>query len=507
MVARSAANSYRTILRSSSIMGATSVASIVISLARMKIVAILLGPAGVGLLGLLQNLMQAGAGVAAMGLGTVAVRQVAKAHGDGRTEEVVIARRAVLRGTLILAPLGAAAVFLLREPIARLVLADAGQTANVGWLAVGVALTVACGSQGALLNGMRRIGDLARLQIASALVSSALGVGALLLWGGAGLIWFVLAAPLASFVLGRHFLAHSGAVQAPPTPWRQIVAQWRIMLPLGTAFMIAALVGDGSLLVARSLVQRELGAENLGYFQAAWAIGMTYLGLVLGAMGTEYYPRLSACINDPSAACRLVNEQTEVALLLAAPAVIALLALSPWVVRLLYTNEFVPAVDILRWQLLGDVLKVMSWPLGFVIVAAGAGRTFILSESIGPAVYIAGVALGLALVGVVATGIAFLAMYAVYLPVVYWVARWRIGFRWAPSVAAHGAIFFLIACGVSALGHWSQPLAALIGLPAAGLIGIYALGRLGQMAELSGLAGHLAALARSSTERLGIRHG
>ena len=105
---------------------------------------------------------------------------------------------------------------------------------------------------------------------------------------------------------------------------------------------------------------------------------MTYLGFVLGAMGTDYYPRLSACIHDPAAACRLVNEQTEVALLLTAPALIALLAVSPWLIPLLYTAEFAPAVGILHFQLLGDLLKVMSWPLGFVILAAGAGRTFIL---------------------------------------------------------------------------------------------------------------------------------
>ncbi|MFZ1110082.1 MAG: O-antigen translocase [Rhodomicrobium sp.] len=500
-------NSYRTILRSSSIMGAASVANIVISLVRMKIVAVLLGPAGIGLVGLLCNLMQAGASVAAMGLGAVGVRQVAEAHGNGRHDDVAIARRALLWGTLVLAALGAAVVFLLREPIARLVLADAGQAGNVGWLAVGVALTVASGSQGALLNGMRRIGDLAWLQIASALLSSALGVGALLLWGGAGLTGFVLSAPLATFVLGHYFVARSGAVRAPPTPRRQVVAQWRIMIPLGAAFMISGLVTTGGFLVVRSLVRRELGAEELGYFQAAWAIGMTYLAFVLGAMGTDYYPRLSGCIGDPAAASRLVNEQTEVALLLTAPPLIAVLALSPWIVRLLYTNEFGPAVDILHWQLLGDLLKVMSWPLGFVMLAAGAGRTFIFSESIALAVYVGGVALGLALVGVVATGIAFLAMYAVLLPIVYWLARRRIGFRWTPSIVVHGAIFFGVACGVSAVSRWSEPMAAVIGLTAAGLIAPYALGRLGRMAELSGPVGHLAALARSSTERLGIRHG
>jgi PST family polysaccharide transporter len=451
--------------------------------------------------------MQAWAGVAAMGIDAVGVRQVAEAHGNGHHDDVVIIRRALLSGALILAALGATVVFLLREPIARLALADTGHAGNVGWLAFGVALTVASGSQAALLNGMRRIGDLAWLQIASSLVSSALGVGALLLWGRAGLIWYVLSVPAATFLLGRYFLARLGAVRAPPTPWRQIVAQWRIMITFGAAFLVSGLVTTGGFLVVRSLVQRELGADDLGYFQAAWAIGMTYLSFVLEAMGKDYYPRLSASIGDAASACRLVNQQTEVALLLTAPALIALLALSPWVVRLLYTNEFGPAADILHWQLLGDLLKVMSWPLGFVILAAGAGRTYIFSESIGLAVYVAGTAFGLALAGVMATGIAFLAMYVVYLPVVYWLARWRIGFRWTPAVVAYGATFSIVACGVSALSRWSEPIAVVIGLSAAGLIGIYALGRLGQMAELSGPVGRLAALARSSTERLGIRHG
>jgi PST family polysaccharide transporter len=481
-------------------MGGASVINVLISLVRMKVVAVLLGPAGVGLIGLLHNLMQAASGVAAMGLGTVGVRQIAESHGNGRTDDVVLARRALLWGTVLLAPIGAVAVYLLREPIARLVLADPGQGDVVGWLAVGVAFSVASGSQSALLNGLRRIGDLAKLQVATGLLSSVLGVGALLLWGEAGLVAFVLSAPLATFLLGHYFVARAGAIQAPPTPWREIVAQWRVMIPLGSAFVISGLVTTGGFLIVRSLVQRELGTEDLGYFQAAWAIGMTYLGFVLGAMGTDYYPRLSACIHDSVAACRLVNEQTEVALLLTAPALIALLAVSPWLIPLLYTAEFAPAVGILHFQLLGDLLKVMSWPLGFVILAAGAGRTFIFSESVGLAVFVAGVAVGLSLIGVLATGVAFLAMYLVYLPVVHWLAQRRIGFRWTTTVIRLAVVFFFASSAVSVLSVWSEVAAAAGGLIAASAIGVYALGRLGQMAELTGPVGRLSALAR----RMGV---
>ena len=241
-------NSYRTILRSSSIMGTASVLNVVIGLVRMKIVAVLLGPAGVGLVGLLHNVMQAGAGIAGMGLGTVGVRQIAEAHGNGRPEDVVRARRALFWGTLVLALLGGLAVFVLREPIARLTLADSSKADMIGWLALGVALTVASVSQGALLNGLRRVGDLARLQVSSALLSSVLGIAAIFAWGEAGLIAFVLSAPLATFLTGHYFVARSGAIEAPPTPWREIVAQWRVMIPLGSAFVISGLVTTGGFL-------------------------------------------------------------------------------------------------------------------------------------------------------------------------------------------------------------------------------------------------------------------
>ncbi len=75
---------------------------------------------------------------------------------------------------------------------------------------------------------------------------------------------------------------------------------------------------------------------------------MTYLGFVLGHRLLSKAQRVH---QRSAAACRLVNEQTEVAPLRTVPALIALLAVSPWVVRLLYTNEFVPAGYILDWQL------------------------------------------------------------------------------------------------------------------------------------------------------------
>ena len=71
--------SYRQILRSTSIIGGASVINILIGLVRVKVAAVLLGPAGVGLMGLFSNLIATAANVAALGMGTVGTRQIAEA--------------------------------------------------------------------------------------------------------------------------------------------------------------------------------------------------------------------------------------------------------------------------------------------------------------------------------------------------------------------------------------------------------------------------------------------
>lgn len=486
----SEATSYRQILRSSSIIGGASVVNILVGLLRMKVAAVLLGPAGVGLIGLMQSLLQTASAVASAGLALAGTRQVAEAHGRGDRHATSEARRALAWGTLALALLGGLVFWALRDAIAREILAGAADGAEVGWLALGVALSVAAGGQAALLNGLRRIGDIARVNVLSAVLSTAAGIAALLAWGEAAIVLFVLAAPLATWALGHWYVHRLPPAQGGARGPSMLVAQWRGLLPLGMALMVSGLAGLLGQLVVRTLVQRELGADALGQFQAAWLVSMTYIGFVLGAMATDYYPRLSAAMHDPAQVNRLVNEQAEVALLLATPAFMALLALAPWVVRLLYSGAFAGAVDVLRWQVLGDVLKIAAWPLSYVLLAAGAGRAYLGVEALAAAVFAGATWTGLPLLGLEATGVAFALMYAAYLPVVYLLARRRTGFRWSPGVRREALLAFACAALVAALAGWREWAAAAAGLAFAAGFAVHGFRRLaGRLRPAAGMGG------------------
>lgn len=198
----------------------------------------------------------------------------------------------------------------------------------------------------------------------------------------------VLATPLASFVCSRAYVARLPRANAVRVPASAVFKQGRKLLSLGMAFVATAALMIGSQLVMRALVQRDLGADSLGCYTAAWTISVTYVGLILAAMATDYYPRLAAIIQDHQAVNVLVNQQTEVALAISGPIFLAVLALMPWIVEILFSAKFAAAVEVLRWQVLGDVLKITSWPLGFIMLAAAAGRTLIVSDAIAILIFV-----------------------------------------------------------------------------------------------------------------------
>lgn len=467
--------SHRQILRSSSIIGGSSVINILVGLFRTKAAALILGPSGVGLIGLIQNLLATASAISSVGLGNAGSRQVAEAVGRGDPADIAAARRALLVGTLVLATVGAAVFWMLRGTIATFVFEKDRFRGTVGWLAIGVALTVAFGSQNALLVGFRRVGDIARVSVLSSLLSTAIAIPALLLLGREGILFFTLSAPFSTFVIGWYFTSRVPRPDKSQTPMPLLLSQWRVMARVGSAIMVTSLAATGGELLVRTAVQRELGFHAVGQFQAAWVISMTYLSFVLAAMGADYYPRLAGSVDDHPKMNLMANEQSEVALLLAGPVLTAMMGMAPWVIQILYSSQFGDAAAILRWQILGDVLKIVSWPLGFMLLALGDGRSFVTTDGLSMATFVGLTWLGLPVLGLQATGLAFIGMFVVYLPVIHFLLRRRTGFRWQSRVVRK-LVLVMLATGTTLIASylniyaglaWSLVAASLLGLRAA----------------------------------------
>lgn len=442
------AGSYRRILASTLVIGGASVVSVVIGLVRTKLVALLLGPAGIGLIGLYAGLMMTAATIAQLGLATVGTREIAEAHGAGDARSLAVARRALAIASFALALAGGLAVWLMRAPLAELATGEPGHAAAVGWLAPGVALTVLAGAQSALVRGLQRMADLAWITIIGAVAATIVGVPLLWLLGEAGIGVFVLLGPLTAWGAGAWFVARIPRSQQVQATFADLRPHWARCLRLGVPFMAAGVVGTAVEFWMRIDVHRQLGIDALGQFQASWIIAAQCVGFVLGAMAADYFPRLSAAIREPGQAVTIVNQQTEVALLLSVPAIVAMIGFAPEVVGLLYTEDFSPAAVMLQWQAAALVLKVIGWSLGFVMLAAGDGRAFFLAEATTLAMMAGLLHALIGRHGLAGAGAAYLAGYSFLVLVNLWFARRRLGFRWAPRMVGEITAAILLTSGL-----------------------------------------------------------
>jgi PST family polysaccharide transporter len=193
--------------------------------------------------------------------------------------------------------------------------------------------------------------------------------------------------------------------------------------------MMTGLLSTGTLLFVRTFVIRQVGEAAAGYFQAAFAVSVIYLDFILQSMAADFYPRLTAAGRDHEACNRLINEQMEIALLMAAPAILGMLAFSPIVIHLLYSGSFEPASELLRWQMLGSLLKVTAWPIGFIFLAKNQGARFFACELLWNCTYLGTIFFGLNRFGLVITGTGFFAAYALLLTWTLALAASSTGFR------------------------------------------------------------------------------
>lgn len=468
-----ASNTSRGLIRSIAVIGSAQSLNILISILRMKVLAILLGPSGVGLLSIYNSLQGLVSTAAGLGMASSGVRQIASVSGEEQALSRV--RRVLLAAHLVQGSLAMLGLWLLRAPIADWVFGDRTYATDVGLIGVAILLALVGAAQTALLQGMRRIGDLGRVTVFSALIGTIAGLAAVWVYGEAGLIWFVVVQPLATIVVALRYTRRLPKPTALRPSAAEIWQVWKPMAKLGVAFMLGGLATTATLLLVRGHITQELGLDPAGQFAAAWGITMTYVGFLLGAMAADYYPRLTEVIGDRAAATRLMNDQAQLGLAIGGPVLLLLIGLAPWVVTLLYSAEFAPAAELLQWQTVGNVFKLASWPLAFAIVAAARSKTFFLMELSFNIVFLAMIWVLLPVLGLQVTAIAFLVGYVVYFTTVNILAHTLQGFRWQSLSLWLLALHVTLALGSLALARMAPEVAAFVSPVLALTTGVYGL--------------------------------
>ncbi len=420
----------KSIFRATAILSGSSIISILLGIASAKVLALFLQPAGYGYYGLLQSFVGVTTLFAGLGMSTGLVRLGARAATQNDEASLASLDSGAWLLFVGLGSLTLTIITLLRVTLSRWALGSPDHGPTMVLMGFALLFTVAGNIQVGTLNAHHRVGALAKYGVLSALGNGLFTIVAVLLWRTHGIVPAVMAGAAVNWGVSRFFLRR----EVKPTrirPTRREALQSAMALArFGGPFTLSTMVGTGVQLALPMVVVHLLNPASVGYYKAAAAISVGYLGFLVTAMGQDYYPRVSAVSHQPEAMVKLINEQHRLVMLIAVPIILGMLALVPILIPIVYSHKFTPAVDILEWQLIGDLFKFSSWTMSFAILARCSSSVYFLTESIGGAAMLATTWLGVRWFGMTGLGISFLAAYAVYYVVVWVVIRREIPLVW-----------------------------------------------------------------------------
>lgn len=470
----------------SSLFGGVQVFTIIFTIIRTKAAALLLGPAGMGIVGLFTASIDFIGAATNFGLATSAVRSLAQVSSEG--DETKLGETVTVVKNLAMATgLGGMLVMMgFSVSISELVFGNAAYRWAFVILGVTLLLNQLLASRQALIQGFRKLNLLALCTIINAVASLLVTVPLYYFFGTDGIVPALVLISAANLLAGIYFSSHLGYARVPVALWESFRRGGDI-LRLGFFIGFSGLLGLGSAYILRLFINEFGSLEEVGLYSAGFAIINTYVGLVFTAMATDYFPRLSLASADPKLFSEEVSHQMEVALLLLGPILCWFVVLVEPLVSLLYSSDFVGIVDMLVWSALGMLFKAVGWCLGYVVLAKGSSGFFFRNELIA-LVYQLGLNLaGYYFLGLDGLGIAFLVGYFLYVLQVIGVCRWRFPVLTAQKVPRLFFVFLMAVslCAFAFFVSDSKWIRYSLGLPLSILASVYSFRELDRALDLT----------------------
>lgn len=418
--------SYRHILKYTGLFGSVQGLNIVVSLVRNKLVALLLGPDGMGLVALFNSVVSFVSQSTNLGISTSAVRHVSEMKEGG--DDAAISRYVgIVRCWCLLTGLLGMAICMAASPLLdRFTFTWGNHTLHFLLLSPMILLTAMAGGEVAILKGMHQLKRLAKSQVYTLLSSLVITVPIYYFFGQSGIVPVLVLVALASLV---STLLYSIRVCPYRLSEMKAVGEGLPMVKLGIAFMVSGIAGSGAEMLIRTLLNRMADLPTLGLYNVGYMLTFTYAGMVFSAMESDYYPRLSAVNGDEERESLLANRQMEVSVLLVAPMVIALILLLPVLIPLLFSGSFSAVVPMAQVAILSMILKSVTLPIAYIPLARGDSKMFMVLETSYYVVLVALVVVGYQRFGLYGTGLALLFAHVFDLLIEYATARFRYGFK------------------------------------------------------------------------------
>lgn len=406
-------SSYRSIFKAFSIFGGVQIFNILINLVRSKIVALILGPVGLGILGLFNATIGLISSVTNFGLGTSAVREVAAANESEDFKKLQVIAAVFQKLVWATGLLGMIVTIIFAPLISKITFGNSKYTFSFILISVVLLLNQLNSGQNVVLQGTRKLKWLALATIFSSTFSLLITLPLYYLYREKGILPAIILNSIV-VLLVTSFFSNKIKIQKIAVSLLETKKEGKDMLKIGFMFSISGIITVLCSYLVRIFISHYGNVSEVGLYSAGFTILGTYVGMVFGAMSTDYYPRLCAVSHNIKKASKIINEQAEITILVLGPMLVSFIIFEKFIVILLYSQKFLPITDMLLWGALGMYFKAGSWSMAYLILAKGNSKLFFWNELVANIyIFILNI-LGYYFLGFKGLGISFLLGYFLY---------------------------------------------------------------------------------------------
>ncbi len=344
-----------------------------------KIVAIYLGPSGIALLGQFVSFTGILSTIAGTGNSSGVTKYIAEYKEDELQRKKIISTGFL--STIIVTFITSVIIFIFAKQFCENILKSTHYISVFYLFASTLILFSINGFLVSVLNGFKEFKKIIVINILSSLFGLLIAVFFTMKYGIFGaLCATVLSVSLISiitviFVYNSSWFKISDFLNYFDKPVFKKLLNYTVM-----AFVSIFAVMYIQLAIRTYLID-HLSIDAAGYWQGMVRISEIFLSLITTTLSIYYLPRLSEIKDDHELRKEIFNGYKFLLPITLLGSVLMYLFRN-FIIDFLFTDDFKPMTELFFWQLLGNVFKIASWLIAFLMLARAMTKIYIITEII-----------------------------------------------------------------------------------------------------------------------------
>ena len=353
----------------------------------IKIVAVIIGPAGIALLGQLTNFSAIIMGIATGGITTGVTKYIAQYKDDVDSVKSYIGTAVTI--TLFFSV--ASGLFLVfgASILSSIILLD--EKYSFVFIVFGVTLIFYAFNTLllAIVNGYKQFNLYVKISVISTIAGLFLSLALVIPFGVNGVLLNAVTSQSLTFIFAFYIAQRSDIIRfGIDKVWNKFdKTKAKQYFRFTCMTLISAFTVPVSQLIIRGHIISHFSLQTAGWWEGLNRLSAMYLLIITSSFGVYYLPRLSELTNGKE-----IKREIKTAYKIVIPSLLIGLTILYFcrfiIISVLFSPEFDGMAELFLWKVVGDFLKISAWLIAYLMQAKAMTGLFITTEIVFIGIYI-----------------------------------------------------------------------------------------------------------------------